>query len=125
MRKVTRNEVLEAIWASRKEAIYRLIDDEGWISCPYTYEQFRMDMLKADLISDRRTIQTKWDGLVSVKTIKASSKSYTEGILYFEPFVSRMDPLHRDLLMSTLRAKAQEAHTDTQTHRHTSIEVRA
>ena len=98
MRKVLREEILAEIWKSRGEMMLAFLT-KGEISCPYSFENFSKDMLRAELVTDRRTIQTKWDMLVACGVIREmGGKPYRGGELAFAAFRSRMTASAEDML---------------------------
>ena len=98
MRKILREEILSEIWKARGEMMLAFMT-KGDISCPYSYDNFSKDMLRSELVSDRRTIQTKWDMLVASGVIRETGgKSYKGGELAFAAFRSRMTASAEDML---------------------------
>ena len=98
MRKILREEILSEIWKARGEMMLAFMT-KGDISCPYSYDNFSKDMLRSELVSDRRTIQTKWDMLVASGVIRETGgKPYRGGELAFAAFRSRMTASAEDML---------------------------
>ena len=98
MRKILREEILSEIWKARGEMMLAFMT-KGDISCPYSYDNFSKDMLRSELVSDRSTIQTKWDMLVASGVIRETGgKPYRGGELAFAAFRSRMTASAEDML---------------------------
>lgn len=98
MRKVLREEILAEIWKARGEMMLAFMA-KGEISCPYTFDNFSKDMLRSELVSDKRTIQTKWEMMLASGVIRETGgKPYRGGELSFVPFRSRMTASAEDML---------------------------
>lgn len=109
MRKILREEILAEIWKARGEMMLAFMT-KGEISCPYTFDNFSKDMLRAELVSDKRTIQTKWEMLIASGVIRETGgKPYRGGELSFVPFRSRMTASAEDMLDDLVLKHRQNA----------------
>lgn len=64
MRKIGMNEVMREIYDAHHEYFMNELA-LGRSKVPYTYDMFRSDMIRHELVNDRGTIKTKWDILRS------------------------------------------------------------
>lgn len=117
MRKISREEVLAEIWKARGDQIVSWMASKGEPSLPYSFDNFTRDMLKSELIADKRTIQTKWDLLCASDVVRPRGKPHTYGDLSFMAFKSRMTASAEDMLDSIVNGERQ---TDTHTYTHAS-----
>lgn len=109
MRKITRQEVLAAIWASRSAQFQDFILAKNWTSCPYNFENFTRDMLRGDTISDKRTLRTKWDMLECGGVVRSNGRGLTE--IAFDAFSDLMPATTRIQLHDIMRS--EERHEKT------------
>lgn len=105
MRKVTREEILRGIWSSKGNAIQSWVA-EGRMYISYSFDRFLKDMLKSGILSDRRTIQTKWEMLIATGVVREIGRNQCQ--LAFLPFIQFMDRFSADLLRSTVSANGGE-----------------
>ena len=88
MKRITKEQILREIWENRAEQIISVMRDKGWESCPYTYENFKTDIMKHELLVDERTIRTKWELLVNTEVIEITGRN--RGDLKFRAFLPFM-----------------------------------
>lgn len=80
MRRITHDEVMREIWNGSTELFVCSLS-EGKNVVKYTFDRFRQDMMRHDLLVDNRTIKTKWDSLIAKGVIKETGKRYTDSAL--------------------------------------------
>lgn len=105
MRKITRQEVISAIWATRSSQFQEFILTKNWTSCPYTYDNFVRDMYCDDTITDKRTIKSKWDMLECGGVIRITGRGQSE--IAFSAFSDLMPATTKIRLHDILRAEEQ------------------
>ena len=85
--------------------------EKGWISCPYTYENFKQDMMRRELLVDERTIRTKWELLVSTGVLRETAKN--RGELAFVAFRDLMPSRSRLILLNLIEeTKPASSHAE-------------
>lgn len=80
MRRITHDEVMREIWNGSSELFISKLA-EGDNQARYTFDRFRKDMMRHDLLVDSRTIKTKWDSLIAKGVIRETGKRYTDSAL--------------------------------------------
>lgn len=80
MRRITHDEVMREIWEGSTELFVSLLAD-GKNQAKYSFERFRRDMMRHDLVVDNRTIKSKWDNLIAKGVIRETGKRYTDSAL--------------------------------------------
>lgn len=80
MRRITHEEVMREVWEGSTELFVSLLA-EGKNQARYSFERFRKDMMRHDLLVDNRTIKTKWDSLIAKGVIRETGKRYTDSAL--------------------------------------------
>ena len=80
MRRITHEEVMREIWEGSTELFVSFLAD-GKNQAKYSYERFRKDMMRHDLLVDNRTIKSKWDSLIAKGVIRETGKRYTDSAL--------------------------------------------
>ena len=100
MRRICKDQLVREIWDSRAEQIQSIMAEKGWISCPYTYENFKQDMMRRELLVDERTIRTKWELLVSTGVIRETAKN--RGEIAFVAFKDLMPSRSRIVLLDLI-----------------------
>ena len=111
MRKITRQEIVCEIWSSRSAQIQELIHVKKWLSCPYTFDNFVRDMLRNDLVTDRRTLKTKWEMLECSGIIRTNERGISE--IAFESFLDLMPPTLRIRFFDLQREEQQKVEART------------
>lgn len=101
MRKITRQEIICEIWSSRSSQFQEFILAKRWISCPYNFDNFVRDMLRNDLVTDKRTLKTKWEMLECSGIIRTNERGISE--IAFESFSDVMPATLRIRLYDLLR----------------------
>ena len=101
MRKITRQEIVCEIWSSRSSQFQEFILTKKWISCPYNFDNFVRDMLRNDLVTDKRTLKTKWEMLECSGIIRTNERGISE--IAFESFSDVMPATLRIRLYDLLR----------------------
>ena len=100
MRRICKDQLVREIWDSRAEQIQSIMAEKGWISCPYTFENFKTDMLRRELLVDERTIRTKWDLLVYTGVLRETGKGRAE--IAFSAFKDLMPSRSRIVLLDLI-----------------------
>ena len=80
MRRITHEEVMREIWEGSTELFVSFLAD-GKNQAKYSFERFRKDMMRHDLLVDNRTIKSKWDSLIAKGVIRETGKRYTDSAL--------------------------------------------
>ena len=80
MRRITHEEVMREIWEGSTELFVPFLAD-GKNQAKYSFERFRKDMMRHDLLVDNRTIKSKWDSLIAKGVIRETGKRYTDSAL--------------------------------------------
>ena len=80
MRRITHDEVLREIWEGSTELFVSFLAD-GKNQAKYSFDRFRRDMMRHDLLVDNRTIKSKWDSLIAKGVIRETGKRYTDSAL--------------------------------------------
>ena len=111
MRKITRQEIVCEIWSSRSAQIQELIHVKKWLSCPYTFDNFVRDMLRNDLVTDKRTLKTKWEMLECSGIIRTNERGISE--IAFESFLDLMPPTLRIRFFDLQREEQQKMEART------------
>lgn len=102
MQKVTSDAILRAIYDLRYEMFADIMANKRWNRVEYSFEQFRTDMLGSELLSDSKTIKTKWDMLAAKGVIKPYGRTkYGNAELNLWAFSGHMAPSALDLLRQT------------------------
>ena len=101
MRKITRQEIVCEIWSSRSSQFQEFILTKKWISCPYNFDNFVRDMLRNDLVTDKRTLKTKWEMLECSGIVRTNERGNSE--ISFEAFSDIMPATLRIRLYDLLR----------------------
>lgn len=105
MQKVTADAILREIYDSRYEVFADLMAHNGWNLVEYDFTKFRADMLRRELLSDIKTIKTKWDMLAAQGVIKPYGKRiYDKAELNLWAFAPFMSPQAQALLIETGKA---------------------
>ena len=111
MRRICKDQLVREIWDSRAEQIQSIMAEKGWISCPYTYENFKQDMMRRELLVDERTIRTKWELLVSTGVLRETAKN--RGELAFVAFRDLMPSRSRLILLNLIEeTKTASSHAE-------------
>lgn len=96
MKRIAKDQITREIWQNRSEQIVSFMRGKGWDSCPYTYENFKADMMRNELLVDERTMRTKWELLSSTGVIKSTGRGRAE--LQFSAFLPYMSASCKSLL---------------------------
>lgn len=106
MRKITRQDVIAAIWASRSSQFQEFILTKSWASCPYNFDNFVRDMLRDDTITDKRTMKSKWDMLECGGIVRLTGRGQSE--IAFDAFSDLMPATLKIRLHDIMRAEEQK-----------------
>lgn len=106
MKKITREQMVGEIWDARSEQIVSIMAEKAWISCPYTFENFRADMRRRELVVDEKTLRTKWEIMVLGGIIRETGKN--RGELAFAAFRDRMPSSARMMLARITESKTSQ-----------------
>lgn len=105
MQKVTSETILREIYESRYEAFASVMAHNHWNLIEYDFSKFRADMLRRELLSDIKTIKTKWDMLAAQGVIRPyGERNYDKAELNLWAFHPYMSPQAQELLLGTGRA---------------------
>lgn len=110
MKRVCKEQLLNEIWYSREEQILGQMVNQGWKSCPYSFSNFKSDMMARELLVDERTIRNKWTILVSNKVIRETVPY--KGELEFMSFRSYMKLKDLRMLISIIESTAETSIAD-------------
>lgn len=104
MQKVSFEEIMREIYSSRAEAFAIIMAKKSWNVVSYDFGKFKDDMLRNELLSDPKTIRTKWDLLVVKGVVRPyGKKNYDAAEINLWKFANYMAPSARELLEATGR----------------------
>ncbi len=104
MQKITSETILREIYEHRVEMFADAMAHHRWNLVEYDFTRFRADMLRHELLSDIKTIKTKWDMLSAQGVIRPyGRKNYDKAELNLWAFVPYMSTQAQSLLIETGR----------------------
>lgn len=96
MKRIAKDQITREIWENRNEQIISFMRGKGWDSCPYTYENFKTDMMRRELLVDERTMRTKWELLLNTGVLTSTGRGRAD--LQFSAFLPYMSASCKSLL---------------------------